>query len=115
MRTFTAFATKDEHSCIPHNWLKMIGTKANTFAKRVFSVKRKYHAYHGIPERTSLTTHETEILGDLCQGLTRKESSTEFNLTEQTVQSMLDTIYSNLGTNNCLDAISTTSKMRIEL
>jgi LuxR family maltose regulon positive regulatory protein len=105
MRTLTASAMRETGLGIPRQWLETINRKAATYAKRLSAVVAEYRKAHGMGDEVRLSPRETEILGDLCRGLSRSQIAAERGLSINTVKLVLSTVYTKLGADNVADAI----------
>lgn len=111
MRTLINNAKRTGGHLIPEDWLDSIYSKANTYAKRLSVVAKKYEdeskAY------TGLSARERTLIVELSHGLTRYEIADSMGISENTVKSMLKSIYSKLGAINRADAVRIAKNMNI--
>ncbi|MDR0440605.1 MAG: LuxR C-terminal-related transcriptional regulator [Candidatus Accumulibacter sp.] len=105
MRTLTAAAMRDETVGIPAEWLTLINRKAATYAKRQQIVVAAYRKANNLDGDISLPRRETEVLTDLCQGLSRSEIAVTRNLSINTVKFIINTLYTKLGANSIVDVV----------
>lgn len=114
MRTLVHFIRQNESVNIPMDWLNMIYTKSNTYAKQVNNIKagfREAAESTAGKKQYNFTKKEKEILRCLCQGLTVKETSDLLYISASTVRQSLNNIYSKLGAANRTDAIRIAAQM----
>lgn len=107
MRAVIRAAIKEKDCKIPVAWLENILTKSSTYAKRLTQVEKEYNTECGEDKRDqiNLSKREGEVLSSICQGLTRNEIADTYNLSANTVNSILQNIFSKLGAINSLDAV----------
>lgn len=115
MRTVLNAAKSNENCKIPREWLDMIYTKTNTYAKMLSKCTGFYNLESNefVKETIQLTKREKEILTNLCDGLTREEMALNCNLSANTVKSVLQNIYNKLGAINNFDAIRLATSMEL--
>jgi len=114
MRTLTSALLKTaEGDVIPKSWLDDINRKSASYAKRKAHVIADYsHANH-ISDNSAITPRETEILGDLSQGLSRAEIASNRNLSINTVKMVINSLYYKLGSENMSDLIRIATKRKM--
>jgi LuxR family maltose regulon positive regulatory protein len=106
MRTLAVAAMKEKGCVIPQSWLEKIHKKASTYAKNLSYVISEYRIFHHInTDVYTLTNREKEILADLCRGLSRTEIACNCNISLSTVKTLIQSIYTKLGTQNIAEAI----------
>ncbi|MDR1986995.1 MAG: LuxR C-terminal-related transcriptional regulator [Treponema sp.] len=107
MRTLMTLALNDTTCVIPKEWLKKIRGHAATYAKKWFSLGKRYRNPLSVPEAPyrALSDREQKILLNLSQGLTREEIAQAANLSINTVKSVIKSVYTKLGALNRADAI----------
>jgi LuxR family maltose regulon positive regulatory protein len=105
MRTLTAVALRNGATGIPGEWLTLINRRAATYAKRRQIVVAAYRKAHNLTGEISLPRRETEVLTDLCQGLSRSEVAVTRNLSINTVKFIINTLYTKLGANSIVDVV----------
>lgn len=114
MRSLTNAAKRSKEHNIPKEWLDKIHSKATTYVKRLTFIKAEYSIKDSDNHKgVILTKREREVLFDLCQGLTREETARSLNISNSTVKTILNNIYSKLGALNSADAIRKAIKMKI--
>lgn len=113
MRALIQTVSKEKDCPIPRQWLDMICTKASTQRKRQLKLQMEYNLLEGESAPVMLSKRESDVLWDLCQGLTQGEIAQSCGLSVNTVKSMLRSIYGKLGATNALDAIRIASKKNL--
>jgi LuxR family maltose regulon positive regulatory protein len=103
-RVLVGFALKNG-SGVPAGWLKMIRSKATTYAKRLAHVRTRWGEDEKTYDAVDLTNREIEILTDMVQGLSRIEIATARDISINTVKTMMPHIFRKLGANSTIDAI----------
>lgn len=100
---------------IPAEWLNRIYTKSSTYAKHLSRVIAEYEKEHRLKNRgpVQLSSRETEILQSMAQGLTREEIADSYDISINTVKSVLRNIYNKLGAINRADAIRIAADMQL--
>lgn len=97
---------KENKTNIPDEWLRMIHSKAATYAKRhSFLVSRYRSAENKKINDFGLSKRELELLRNMSQGLTREEAAASMYISPHTVKSMLKTIYNKMEAVNSADAV----------
>jgi len=104
MRTLTLAALREPDCSIPREWLKMVNTKSHSYARYQAAAVARYEADNG-SEMTALSPRETQVLHDLCDGLSRSEIAEKRGLSINTVKRHVSTIYLKLGVNNVVEAV----------
>ncbi|MDR1801570.1 MAG: LuxR C-terminal-related transcriptional regulator [Lachnospiraceae bacterium] len=105
MRTLAGNAIKSGKTGIPDEWLEMVRSRANTYAKRVAHVRSQYNEENNPEGGAALTTKEHAILQDLAQGLSRTEIAAGHGISVNTVKVVLQIIYDKLGAEHSIDAV----------
>ncbi|MCL1837459.1 MAG: LuxR C-terminal-related transcriptional regulator [Treponema sp.] len=105
MRTLTKSALKEYRGKIPEPWLENINRKSNTYAKRLAGVVTEYRQANRIADDIVFSPRETEILTDLCHGLSRADIAADRKLSPNTVKKVIANIYMKLGAKNLADLI----------
>ncbi|MDR1960956.1 MAG: LuxR C-terminal-related transcriptional regulator [Gracilibacteraceae bacterium] len=105
MRTLAAVAMKREDCAVPRDWLEKIRKKASTYAKMLTCAVSGSRGGRVSADLASLTKKETELLKDMCYGLSRSEIAVHHNLSMNTVKAAFQVIYTKLGAQNSADAI----------
>lgn len=115
MRTVVQAAAQDRDCKIPKAWLENIHIKSSTYAKRLAQVIKGYNAenLHDKRDQIHLSKRERDVLSSLCQGLTRDEIADAYNLSANTVKSILRSIFNKLGAINSLDAVRIAMMMNL--
>lgn len=115
MRTLAQAALKEKSCNIPSVWLEKISIKSSAYAKSLSRITSEYISVNQVHRQDvpALTEKETEILLDLCNGLTREEIAENQNITINTVKSRMQNIYQKLGAINSFDAVRIASKHRL--
>ncbi|MDR0519173.1 MAG: LuxR C-terminal-related transcriptional regulator [Clostridiales Family XIII bacterium] len=105
MRTLTSAARKIGVHGIPEEWLERIHRKSATYAKRLSSIAAAYRKENGLDEEVSLSPRESEVLSDICSGLSRAEVAAKLGLSVNTVKAVTNIIYMKMGVHNTADVI----------
>jgi LuxR family maltose regulon positive regulatory protein len=105
MRTLTTAAMRDKSVGIPRAWLELINRKSTTYAKRLRLVTKAYKKAHRLGDEITLSPRESEVLADLCQGLSRSEIAVAHNLSINTVKLVVNALYIKLDAGNIADLI----------
>ena len=107
MRTLIYSAKQNKNCKIPGDWLDRIHTKSSSYAKMLSQLVSAYEKAHATDVRgqISLSKRESEVLGHLDSGLTRKEIAATCYVSLSTVNSILKNIYDKLGASNALEAL----------
>jgi ATP/maltotriose-dependent transcriptional regulator MalT len=115
MRTLVRAAKAAENCPIPKEWLDLIYRKSSTYAKRLSVMGDAYEeAESGDKKRqVNLSKRERDVLTGLCQGLTREEIALTYNLSINTVKSMMPILYDKLGAANKMDAVRIASSFNL--
>jgi len=104
---------KRDGNKVPEEWLKMVGRRADVFAKKATIVARAVRVKEKIDNHIQLSDREKEILNDLYHGLSRDEIATHRYLSVNTVKKILQSIYIKLDANNNVDAIRIALEQKI--
>jgi LuxR family maltose regulon positive regulatory protein len=105
MRTLTAAMLKEPGGKIPKSWLEDVNRRAASYAKYQSNIITKYKKSHRITENVAISPRETEILTDLCHGLSRAEIAANRSLSINTVKMVINHIYMKLGADNLADLV----------
>jgi LuxR family maltose regulon positive regulatory protein len=105
MRTLAAAALKEPGGKIPNPWLEDINRKSASYAKYQSSITLKYKKANHITDDAALSPRETEILADLCSGLSRAEIAANRDLSINTVKMVINHIYMKMGVENLAELI----------
>jgi LuxR family maltose regulon positive regulatory protein len=109
MRALAEAALKDHAPGLPRDWLEKIHLGAMGYAKKLFAVgelSRPEASREGSFEQgAKLSRREMEVLTGLYQGMTQKEIAGVASLSENTVKSVIRSIYNKLGAINKADAV----------
>jgi len=106
MRTLTTAVLKvpDAERKIPRDWLETVNRRAASYAKRQAHIISLYREDNDMDD-VVLSSRESEVLGDLSQGLSRAEIATVRGLSINTVKMVIGNIHAKLGTENLADLI----------
>jgi len=113
MRTLTAAAQRDMGLSIPHEWLETINRKSALYAKHQSMIISDYEREYDISSMKALSNRETEVLRDLCNGLSRKEIATKQELSISTVNMNVTHIFQKLEANNLADVIRIATGLKL--
>ncbi|MDR2656155.1 MAG: LuxR C-terminal-related transcriptional regulator [Oscillospiraceae bacterium] len=105
MRTLTAAAMKDPERTVSREWLSEINRKSAAYARQQSLIIAEYRKTHKLEKEVELSRREKEILLDLSQGLSRSEIAADRNISENTVKTITDSVYSKLGASSLIEAI----------
>ncbi|MDR3304742.1 MAG: LuxR C-terminal-related transcriptional regulator [Clostridiales Family XIII bacterium] len=105
MRTLAASALRDKGRGIPRAWLEAIGKKSSTYAKRRAVIRSEYRKANNLGGDVRLSDRETEILIDLCHGLSRSEIAAGHDLSINTVKLIVNMVYTKLGADSLADVV----------
>jgi LuxR family maltose regulon positive regulatory protein len=105
MRTLTSATLKKPDSKIPKPWLEDVSRKSASYAKYQSNIALKYKEANNITDDVALSPRETEILADLCHGLSRAEIAAKRELSINTVKMVINHIYMKLGAENLAELI----------
>jgi LuxR family maltose regulon positive regulatory protein len=105
MRTLTSALLKEPDGKIPKSWLEDINRKSASYAKYQSGIVTQYRKANRITDDIVISPRETEILIDLCHGLSRVEIAANRNLSINTVKMVINHTYMKLGAENLADLI----------
>ncbi len=105
MRTLAALALRTSDNNIARDWLEKIMRKSATYAKHQSLLISNYEKANGKTRPKTLSAREKDILSDLYHGLTRPEIATKQNLSANTVNSAINSIFNKLGVHSTADVI----------
>ncbi|MCL2557753.1 MAG: LuxR C-terminal-related transcriptional regulator [Treponema sp.] len=105
MRTLTSAALKEPRCRLPAQWLEATNRRSACYAKRLAHVASIYRDDNLIVCDAVLSTRETDVLGDLAQGLSRAEIAAARDLSINTVKMVIGHIHAKMGTENLADLI----------
>ncbi|WP_314574956.1 LuxR C-terminal-related transcriptional regulator [Enterococcus gilvus] len=110
MRHLIHVAQEKAPEAFDPEWLRLVGAKATTLAKRVSKIRKQK-----VAEKNSmrLTPRRLEILKDLAEGLTSEEIAEKKELSIHTVHSHIKNIYNDLGVSNRIEAIRIAEQKRL--
>ena len=113
MRTLTAAALRGTDAGIPAAWLKSINSKTHLYAKCQVMIISKYDRDGGAGKIIPLSPREMLILQDLCAGLSRADIAARQNLSVNTVNMNVRSIYTKLQAKNTADIIRIAVEMKM--
>ena len=98
------FAAASDVSCkIPQAWLKSIKQKASAYSKNQLQIITEYRKTNNFESKIVLSPRETEILQNLCDGLSRSEIAAMYALSVNTIKVHINSIYEKLNARNRAD------------
>ena len=100
MRTLAEAAIMDKAKAIPVKWLEKIRMNSSLYAKKLYPLKKL-----NANDKSSLSRRENDVLRLICQGFTRNEIADNFNISPNTVKTIIKSIYNKLGAANKADAV----------
>jgi len=112
-RTLAASILKESRKVIPAPWLEEINRKSASYAKRRTHVIAEYMQANRITDNPAITPRESDILGDLSQGLSRSEIASSRSLSINTVKMVINSLYYKLGAQNLADLIRIATKRKL--
>ena len=89
----------------PEEWRKMISKKASIYAKKAAVIMNAMKKDKRHTNPVSLSERELEVLKDLYHGLSREELALNQNLSINTINKVLQSIFIKLDANNSVDVI----------
>jgi LuxR family maltose regulon positive regulatory protein len=98
---------------IPKSWLEEINRKSASYAKRRSHVIAEYAQVNRMPDSIAISPRESDILGDLSQGLSRAEIASSRGLSINTVKMVINSLYYKLGAQNLADLIRIATKRKM--
>ncbi len=111
MRTLVSRAKRE--SGIPQEWLESVRRRSSSFAKiqsvMIAGCEKDREIHRGL----ELSARESEVLSDLCRGLSRTEIAEKQSLSVNTVNSVVNNIFSKLGARNTIDAVRIAAEERL--
>jgi LuxR family maltose regulon positive regulatory protein len=114
MRTLTIAAMKEKNCGIPRSWLERIHKKSSTYAKNLSHLISEYRVFHHLNDQAfTLTSREKDILADMCHGLSRTEIACNRNISSSTVKTLIQSIYTKLGTQNTAETIWLAANLKL--
>jgi LuxR family maltose regulon positive regulatory protein len=114
MRTLATTAMKEQSCSLPHAWLERIRRKAATYAKNLSYMITEYRILHHLNDRAyTLSNRETEVLTDMCHGLSRVEIACNRAIASSTVKTLIQSIYAKLGAQNTAEAIWIAARLKL--
>jgi len=113
MRTLTTIALREAAPGIPKEWLKSINAKAHLYAKYQVLITAKYDKEAGAGEVIPLSPRETMVLQDLYAGLSRADIAEGQNLSINTVNMNVRSIYTKLQVKNTADLIRVATELKL--
>ena len=113
MRTLTLTGMRDMDHKIPQEWLKTINLKSALYAKHQSIMISDYENENEINGTKALSYRETEILRDLCKGLSRPEIADKQGLSVSTVKMNVNHIFEKLKAHTMADVIRIASEQKL--
>jgi LuxR family maltose regulon positive regulatory protein len=113
MRTLAAAMVKESRKVIPASWLEDINHKSASYAKRRAHVIAEYTQVNRMSDNIAITPRESDILGDISQGLSRSEIASSRGLSINTVKMVINSLYFKLGAQNIADLIRIATKRKM--
>ncbi|MDR1131754.1 MAG: LuxR C-terminal-related transcriptional regulator [Oscillospiraceae bacterium] len=114
MRTLTAAAMKAPGCGIPRLWLETTHKKSSTYAKTLSYMISEYRIFHRLNDKAyTLSNREKEILTDLCHGLSRTEIACNRTISLSTVKTLIQSVYTKLGTQNTAETIWIAARFKL--
>jgi len=113
MRTLVAAARREADCGIPKKWLEAIYNKAKHYAKYQTKMIDGYEIKSGTGSWTALSSRETEILHDLCAGLSRAEIAKKQGLALSTVHMNVRNVFIKLNADNVSDVIRIATERKL--
>jgi DNA-binding CsgD family transcriptional regulator len=90
---------------VPGDWLRRVVRRSATFVKRLAYAGAEFRKARNLSSGVRLSPRESQLLADLCQGLSRMEIAESRRMSVNTVKSTLQMIYAKLGAENNVDAV----------
>ena len=103
MRVVLFAAANDDNCKIPQAWLKNLKQKASAYSKNQTQIVFEYKKINDVESKISLSPRETEILQNLCDGLSRSEIAAMYALSINTIKVHINSIYEKLNARNRAD------------
>jgi len=113
MRTLTMAALSEPDCGIPQEWLETVKRKSALYAKYQSTVISDYERENDISGMKALSFRETEILHDLCKGLSRPEIAEKQEISLSTVKMNVNHIYEKLKANSIVDVIRIATEQKL--
>ncbi|MCL2837843.1 MAG: LuxR C-terminal-related transcriptional regulator [Oscillospiraceae bacterium] len=113
MRTLTMAAINNTDCAIPKEWLENIKRKSALYAKYQSTIISKYEKENNMSGIKALSARETEILRDMCKGLSRQEIATNQEISISTVKMNMNHIYEKLNANSMADVIRIATEYKL--
>ncbi len=105
MRTLIASFMREGDGSIPKEWLESINKRAALYAKYQVQIIADYKKETGITGDKPLSSRETEILHDLCAGLSLSDIAVKQCLSISTVKMNINHIETKLNTHGTANII----------
>ena len=105
MRTLTASAIRDPGCGVPKQWLETVNKRASVYARYQSMIISDYERETGAGNWKALSPRETEVLHDLCDGLSRSQIAAKRNLSLSTINMNVQSLYTKLHAGNTADVI----------
>jgi LuxR family maltose regulon positive regulatory protein len=113
MRSLTAKLGREADCAIPAGWLDNIRRRASAYAKVQAALCAEYEKTLGCNESGALSARENKILCDLYYGLSRAEIAAKQDISVNTVNAAVNSIYNKLGASNVVDAVRIAAQEKI--
>jgi LuxR family maltose regulon positive regulatory protein len=113
MRTLAASALRDTSCKIEPQWLEKTMRKAASFAKHQSLIISDFEKTNGRRRNVALSTREREVLLDMYHGLTRPEIAARQELSNNTVNSTINSIFNKLGAHSTADAVRVAAEEKL--
>jgi LuxR family maltose regulon positive regulatory protein len=92
MRTLTLFCIKHGGFGIPMEWLKKINSASSGFARRLSLISADFRRATGIDLPVNISSNEKKVLYALYEGYTQSEIASDYNLSQNTVKTIIRTL-----------------------
>jgi DNA-binding CsgD family transcriptional regulator len=89
MRTLTLFCIRNGGFGIPLGWLKKINCASSSFARRLSLIAADFKRENGVETHVCLSASEKKVLHSLYEGYTQSEIASEYNLSQNTVKTII--------------------------
>jgi LuxR family maltose regulon positive regulatory protein len=99
MRTLTRYCLNNGGFGIPMDWLKAINLASSNFARKLSILLTEFQKDNGLVPTVSLSPNEKKVLNALYRGYTQSEIATEYNLSQNTVKTIIRTLKVKLNAN----------------
>ena len=109
MRSLTEAALRDKAKGLAPEWLAKIRLASRVYSKNIFPLIKE----HANINENNLSSREKDVLENLSQGLTGKEMAASLSISQNTVKTIMKSIYNKLGTDNMAEAVRIASERKI--